>query len=118
MIEQQTLATENSKDTPRTGRRRSVKGLLVPAVLLVVIAIVSYALLQKTPSAAQAAVNAMPTPNIRTATVRRGSLGQYIEAIGTVTPLATVNLYSQVNGQVIAVHYVEGQIVHRGGSAD
>jgi len=46
--------------------------------------------------------------------VRRGSLGQYIEAIGTVTPLATVNLYSQVNGQVIAVHYVEGQIVHRG----
>ena len=52
--------------------------------------------------------------NIRTATVRRGSIGQYIEALGTVTPLATVNLYSQVNGQVVAVHYIEGQIVHRG----
>lgn len=46
--------------------------------------------------------------------MRQGSIGQYIEALGTVTPLATVNVYSQVNGQVIAVHYVEGQIVHRG----
>ena len=114
MIEQQTLATESSKDAPRIGRRRGVRGLLVPAVLLAVVGIVAYALLHKGPSAAQAAVTTMPTPNIRTATVRRGSLGQYIEAIGTVTPLATVNLYSQVNGQVIAVHYVEGQIVHRG----
>jgi multidrug efflux system membrane fusion protein len=54
------------------------------------------------------------TPNIRTAIVRKGSIGQYIEALGTVTPLATVNLYSQVNGQVTAVHYAEGQIVNWG----
>jgi multidrug efflux system membrane fusion protein len=54
------------------------------------------------------------TPNIRTATARRGSIGQFIEALATVTPLATVNLYSQANGQVTTVHYVEGQIVHRG----
>ena len=25
-----------------------------------------------------------------------------------------MNLYSQVNGQVVAVHYIEGQVVHRG----
>jgi multidrug efflux system membrane fusion protein len=37
-----------------------------------------------------------------------------VEALGTVTPVATVNLYSQINGQVVAVHYVEGQMVHRG----
>jgi multidrug efflux system membrane fusion protein len=53
-------------------------------------------------------------PNIRAATVRQGSIGQYIEALGTVTPLATVNLYSQVNGQIVAVHYTEGQIVNQG----
>ena len=29
----------------------------------------------------------LATPNIRTATVRRGSIGQYIEALGTVTPV-------------------------------
>jgi multidrug efflux system membrane fusion protein len=51
---------------------------------------------------------------VKTATAHLGSIGYYIEALGTVTPLATVNLYSQVNGRVIAVHYVEGQMVHRG----
>jgi len=51
---------------------------------------------------------------VKTATAHLGSIGYYIEALGTVTPLATVNLYSQVNGRVTAVHYVEGQMVHRG----
>jgi multidrug efflux system membrane fusion protein len=51
---------------------------------------------------------------IKTATAHLGSIGYYVEALGTVTPLATVNLYSQVNGMVVAVHYVEGQMVHRG----
>ena len=51
---------------------------------------------------------------IKTAIAHLGSIGYYIEALGTVTPLATVNLYTQVNGQVMAVHYKEGQIVHRG----
>ncbi len=73
-----------------------------------------FALRHAKPSGTQAGAMQLATPNIRTATVRRGSIGQYIEALGTVTPLATVNLYSQVNGQVVAVHYIEGQIVHRG----
>jgi membrane fusion protein, multidrug efflux system len=51
---------------------------------------------------------------IRTATARLGSMGLHVEALGTVTPVATVNLYSQVNGTVEAVHYTEGQMVRRG----
>jgi len=31
-----------------------------------------------------------------------------------VTPISTVNIFSQVSGQVLAVHYREGQIVHKG----
>jgi len=42
-------------------------------------------------------------------------MGVYIDALGTVTPISTVNIYSQVSGQVLAVHYREGQIVHKGG---
>ena len=53
-------------------------------------------------------------PTIKTATACVGQIGFYVEALGTVTPVATVNLYSQVNGRVIAVHYLEGQMVHRG----
>ncbi len=51
---------------------------------------------------------------VKTATSHLGSIGYYVEALGTVTPLATVNLYSQINGRVVGVHYVEGQMVHRG----
>lgn len=61
-----------------------------------------------------AAVELPVTPTVETATARRGPIGFYVQALGTVTPLATVNLYSQVNGRVTAVHYVEGQMVHRG----
>ena len=116
MIEQQELASDTpsiSRPTPPPPQRRVLRVLIPVAVLSIGVLIVS-ALMRKESSGAQVAVNQMPMPNIKTATVRRGSIGQYIEAIGTVTPLATVNLYSQVSGQVTAVHYVEGQIVHRG----
>jgi membrane fusion protein, multidrug efflux system len=43
----------------------------------------------------------------------RGDMGVYLNALGTVTPVSTVNIFSQVNGQVLAVHYHEGQIVHK-----
>ena len=86
--------------------------LLILAAALIAVVIV--ALLRKHKSSTQAVESPLTTPNIRTATVHRGSMGEYIEALGTVTPLATVNLYSQVNGEVVAVHYTEGQMVHKG----
>ena len=51
---------------------------------------------------------------IRAGTAYRGDMGAYINALGTVTPISTINVFSQVSGQVLAVHYVEGQIVHKG----
>jgi multidrug efflux system membrane fusion protein len=51
---------------------------------------------------------------IRAGTAYRGDMGVYINALGTVTPISTVNVFSQVSGQVLAVHYHEGQIVHDG----
>jgi multidrug efflux system membrane fusion protein len=41
-------------------------------------------------------------------------MGVYLEAIGTVTPVYTASITSQVNGQITDVHYTEGQIVHKG----
>jgi multidrug efflux system membrane fusion protein len=51
---------------------------------------------------------------IHAGTAYRGDMGVYINALGTVTPISTINIYSQVSGQVLAVHYREGQIVHSG----
>jgi multidrug efflux system membrane fusion protein len=51
---------------------------------------------------------------IHTGTAYQGDMGVYIDALGTVTPISMVNIYSQVSGQILAVRYREGQIVHKG----
>src|SRR5580704_7981242 len=48
------------------------------------------------------------------ATAKKGSIGVYLDAIGTVTPVYTDTIVSQVTGVISQVHYREGQLVHRG----
>jgi multidrug efflux system membrane fusion protein len=48
------------------------------------------------------------------ATAKVGNVGVYLDAIGTVTPVYTVSLTAQVTGVITAVHYHEGQVVHKG----
>jgi multidrug efflux system membrane fusion protein len=45
---------------------------------------------------------------------KTGDINIYVDALGTVTPTATVTLYSQITGRVIAVYYHEGQVVTKG----
>jgi multidrug efflux system membrane fusion protein len=47
-------------------------------------------------------------------TAQQGDIGVYLDGIGTVTPVYTSSITSQVNGIVTAVYYKEGQIVHKG----
>ena len=49
-----------------------------------------------------------------TATAWRGDIGVYLDSIGTVTPVYTASITSQVNGIVTDVHYKEGQLVRKG----
>lgn len=51
---------------------------------------------------------------VTAATARHDSIGVYQEAIGTVTPIYTSSITSQVTGMVTAVHYKEGQLVNKG----
>src|SRR5439155_1504021 len=46
--------------------------------------------------------------------VRVGDLSVYLTALGTVTPLNTVTVKSRVDGQLMATHFTEGQVVHAG----
>jgi multidrug efflux system membrane fusion protein len=52
--------------------------------------------------------------SITVAQSKVGDINVYVEALGTVTPTYTVTLYSQITGQIQAVHYTEGQLVHKG----
>jgi multidrug efflux system membrane fusion protein len=47
-------------------------------------------------------------------TAKNGNIGVYLDAIGTVTPVYTSSITSQVTGQIITVHYTEGQLVKKG----
>jgi multidrug efflux system membrane fusion protein len=45
---------------------------------------------------------------------RRGTIIRTLDGIGTVTPLATVTVRSRVDGQLMAVHFTEGDLVKAG----
>jgi len=63
---------------------------------------------------AAAAKPAAPGITITSVTAQKGNIGVYLDAIGTVTPVYTDSITSQVNGLVDAVHYTEGQRVGKG----
>ncbi len=54
-----------------------------------------------------------PTP-VRVAPVERDEFEVYTKALGTVTPLNTVNVRSRVAGELVEIHFEEGQRVKAG----
>jgi multidrug efflux system membrane fusion protein len=66
-------------------------------------------------AAAQRAKAAIKPPVTATvATAAKGSIGVYLDALGTVTPVYTSSITAQASGVITAVHYNEGQFVHKG----
>lgn len=47
-------------------------------------------------------------------TAKKGSIGVYLDALGTVTPVYTDSIVAQASGVLTAVHYNEGQYVQKG----
>ena len=54
-----------------------------------------------------------PMP-VGTARVEKGDMPVVLNALGTVTPLATVTVKTQISGQLIEVAFKEGQLVRKG----
>jgi membrane fusion protein, multidrug efflux system len=54
------------------------------------------------------------TVTLNVVKAKTGNIGVYLDAIGTVTPVYTTTLISQVTGVITQVNYREGQLVHRG----
>src|SRR5690349_13803821 len=48
------------------------------------------------------------------AKARKGDVGVYLTGLGAVTPLYTVTVKTRVDGQLIQIHYREGDTVHEG----
>lgn len=54
-----------------------------------------------------------PIP-VSIAPAKKGNIGVYVNALGTVTPVYTVTVASRVVGTLAKVNYREGQMVHKG----
>jgi multidrug efflux system membrane fusion protein len=97
-----------------TKKRRPWIGLLF--IVLLVLCVVLLITHKPKPQPDQSALDQPAVVTIKAATVREGDIGIHVDALGTVTPISTVSVYSQVTGKVIAVNYREGQMVRKGQS--
>ena len=52
------------------------------------------------------------------AMVTKGSIGEVLSGLGTVTPLATITVQAQIAGQLVSVGFKEGQIVNKGADSE
>ena len=65
-------------------------------------------------STAQRTVPQVPPQSVGAATVGQGDIRVIVNALGTVTPIATVTVQTQINGQLLEVGFTEGQLVKKG----
>jgi membrane fusion protein, multidrug efflux system len=103
-------------DISHSSRFRRI-GLIAAAALILIAGLLIWRHHEAT-AAAAAAARARTAAGISVATVnaKSGDINVYLYAIGTVTPVFTDLITSQVNGPVTAVNYREGQLVHKGES--
>ena len=102
-------------EAPAKPRRRYWPGIVVACALV----LVCLFFLVRQGKGSGRAVNAKaaagpPAVQVSTAQARKGDVGIFVNALGVVTPLSTVMVRSRVDGQLMSVNYVEGQMVHAG----
>lgn len=88
--------------------------LLLLLLLAVIVVVVIHENDAKAAAAKRALAAVKPSVTATVATAAKGSIGIYLDAIGTVTPVYTSSITAQASGVLTAVHYSEGQFVQKG----
>jgi membrane fusion protein, multidrug efflux system len=108
----------NGPENQKHGSASKHKGVRVIVWLLLLLLFgVGFALVLRkhdTTTTARAPRGGGGPVTLTTATAKKGDIGYYLDSIGTVTPVYTSSITSQVNGIVVDVHYREGQAVRKG----
>jgi len=92
--------------------------LWTSALLLLLLAAMALWVIHNNDAKAAAAKRSLaavkPSVTATVATATKGTIGVYLDAIGTVTPVYTTSITAQASGVLAAVHYSEGQSVKKG----
>src|SRR6185436_13087094 len=100
---------------PRRSHRRDPRFLVLVAFALVIVGAILFFQRLETGDAKTNGPTPSPTAvAISVATARKGDIGVYVNALGSVMPLYTVTIKSRVDGQLMKVNYREGQMVKQG----
>jgi multidrug efflux system membrane fusion protein len=111
----QAEASENERRSEgmSRGRRRLRNALIGLAIVLLIVWIVHHG--TQAPASPFGAGNGQDEPiAVDVASATRGEMPVSIPALGTVTPLATVTVKTQISGQLVQVAFKEGQMVQQG----
>jgi multidrug efflux system membrane fusion protein len=111
-------ASQAAGDSPTPAKKKR-RHRWVWVVVLLLFGLLFYWVIQHQQKSQAAAIGggrrmAGGTVPVTTATARTGDIGIYQDAIGTVTPIYTDSITAQVTGVITAVHFREGQTVHKG----
>ena len=112
-------ASASEHQAPDAPTRHKGVSALVWIIVLLIFAGGFYLVLRKRDASATAGKSPRGgggPASLLTANAKKGNIGVYLDSIGTVTPVYTASITSQVNGIVTAVHYKEGQLVRKGDS--
>jgi membrane fusion protein, multidrug efflux system len=119
----QRLSVSHSNSDPKPAEPTRKRRYWIWAIVLVVFMVLFWAVYKYRPVSASATggggggrgrfAMAGPVP-VTLATATKGSIGVYLNAIGTVTPIYTDSITSQVTGVIEKVYYREGQAVRKG----
>ncbi len=112
-----TPASQSAGDSPTPAKKRRHRWVWV--VVLLLFGLLFYWVIRHQQKSQMAATgggrHAMGgVVPVTTATARNGSIGVFLDAIGTVTPVYTTSITAQVTGVITAVRYREGQTVRKG----
>jgi membrane fusion protein, multidrug efflux system len=102
---------------PAPARRHKILHIVLWSLLLLALVIGGLLIWrhhQNAEKAAAAANRPAPGITITSVTAKKGSIGVYLDSIGTVTPVYTASMTAEVTGLIVAVHYQEGQVVKIG----
>jgi multidrug efflux system membrane fusion protein len=107
-------ATPVESPAAASGRRGGLLTILGVVVALALLALLGWFLAHRAGGRAAAAPRGRPAATVGLATAERADLPVTLDALGTVTPLATAVVRAQVSGVLTEVLFREGQMVERG----